>query len=63
MNKKMRHLQEEGDEYRRSLLDKRKNDGPDAHFEYVGLAAMAKTADKETLDRGMKFAFASLQAE
>ncbi|RUS21820.1 hypothetical protein BC937DRAFT_91380 [Endogone sp. FLAS-F59071] len=48
-------LTEEGDGYRRSLLDKRKNDGPDAHFEYVGLTEMAKTAYEETLDRGIKF--------
>ncbi|RUS34142.1 DNA-directed RNA polymerase I complex large subunit Nuc1 [Jimgerdemannia flammicorona] len=45
-------LTEDGDKWRRNLIDKGKNDGADAHMEYMGLAETAKIADKETLDRG-----------
>lgn len=45
-------LTEEGDKWRRQLLDEGQNLGREAHLEYLGLAETAKTASPETLARG-----------
>lgn len=45
-------LTEEGDKWRRELLEKGKDLGEQAHLEYLGLAETAKTASKESLAKG-----------
>lgn len=44
-------LTPEGDKMRRSLLDKGKSDGLEAHMEFLGLSDMAKEASEEDLKK------------
>jgi DNA-directed RNA polymerase I subunit RPA1 len=45
-------LTQEGDQWRRGLLDDGFGLGKEAHLEYLGLSETAKTATKEVLDKG-----------
>ncbi|CAO3624522.1 unnamed protein product [Cunninghamella blakesleeana] len=47
-------LTEEGDQWRRGLLDDGVSLGTEAHLEYLGLAETAKTASKKVLDKEFK---------
>lgn len=45
-------LTEEGDKWRRDLLNDGQALGREAHLEYLGLTETAKTASKEALEKG-----------
>lgn len=52
-------LTEEGDKWRRDLIDNGKDLGREAHLEYLGLAETAKTVSKEKLQEGKNIGFSA----